>query len=177
MFDEVQSGVGRTGELFAYKNYGIIPDLLSMAKGLGNGYPIGAFIVNETVNNVLTAGTHASTFGGTPLACAAAIAVLDTIYDEKLLLNCRKMEEIIKLELSKLKTKYPCIQEVRGKGLMVGIVLNIPCDDVIADAAENGLLLIPAGANVIRFYPPINVTEGILKNALEVFESVLKKNC
>jgi len=174
MFDEVQTGIGRTGKLFAFKNYEIEPDLLSMAKGLGNGYPIGAFIVKNSVKNVLTGGTHASTFGGTPLACSAAIAVLETIQKENLLDNCRKMGEFLKVEFTELKRKYSCVKEIRGKGLMLGIVFNINIDNILAEARDKGLLLIPAGENVVRFYPPINVTEDILKDALNILESVLK---
>ena len=176
MFDEVQTGIGRTGELFAYKNYGVEPDLLSMAKGLGNGYPIGGFIVNNKVKNVLTAGTHASTFGGTPLACSAANAVLDFIYKNDLLDNCKKMGEYLILNFSAFKKKYPCIREIRGYGLMIGIAFNVDVSDIILKCKEKGLLLISAGENVIRFYPPINITENILDAALDIFEEVLKLN-
>jgi acetylornithine/N-succinyldiaminopimelate aminotransferase len=174
MFDEVQTGIGRTGELFAYKHYGVEPDLLSMAKGLGNGFPIGAFIVNNSIENVLTAGTHASTFGGTPLACSAAIAVLDTIENENLLVNCRNMGEFLKNKFADFKRKFSSIKEIRGEGLMIGIAFDINTSDILSKAKNAGLLLIPAGENVIRFYPPINITKEVLEEALNIFENVLK---
>jgi acetylornithine/N-succinyldiaminopimelate aminotransferase len=175
MFDEVQTGIGRTGELFAYKNYGIEPDLLSMAKGLGNGFPIGAFIVKDSIENVLTAGTHASTFGGTPLACSAAIAVLDTIHDENLLENCRDMGRFLKSEFAELKRKFSCIKEIRGQGLMIGIVFDTDISEILSKSKKNGLLLIPAGETVIRFYPPVNINKDVIKDALNIFENVLNQ--
>ncbi|MCF7790723.1 MAG: aspartate aminotransferase family protein [Victivallales bacterium] len=174
MLDEVQTGMGRTGEFFAYKHYNIEPDLMSMAKGLGNGFPIGAFAVNDSVENVLTPGTHASTFGGSPLACSAAIAVFDAIYEENLLSNTAKMGGVLMEELNKLKKVNSSIRAIRGKGLMVGIEFATDVKKIIYKAREEGLLLIPAGKNVIRFYPPLNVTAEELIDGLNIFKKIIK---
>ena len=180
MFDEVQSGIGRTGKFFAHQHYNVTPDIMSMAKALGNGYPIGAFIAKKSLGNVLTAGTHASTFGGTPLACSAAIAVIEEIENKKLLQNTEYMgNKSIEL-LQNLAKKYPMIQQIRGKGLMLGIVLDREAKEASELAQRNGLLIITAGENVLRFYPPLNINENELIEAInildKVFTSIESKN-
>ena len=173
LFDEVQSGIGRSGKFFAYQHYDIIPDVMSMAKALGNGYPIGAFIAKKSIGNVLTPGTHASTFGGTPLACAAAIAVIDTFKNEGILSNIQKMESKSLELLTDLSKKHPMIQQIRGKGLMLGIVLDRAAKEASELAEKNGLLIITAGENVLRFYPPLNVKENELIEAVNILDRVL----
>ncbi|MCF7889553.1 MAG: aminotransferase class III-fold pyridoxal phosphate-dependent enzyme, partial [Victivallales bacterium] len=140
----------------------------------GNGFPIGAFAVNDSVENVLTPGTHASTFGGSPLACSAAIAVFDAIYEENLLSNTAKMGGVLMEELNKLKKVNSSIRAIRGKGLMVGIEFATDVKKIIYKAREEGLLLIPAGKNVIRFYPPLNVTAEELIDGLNIFKKIIK---
>ena len=124
MFDEVKCGMGRTGSFFAWQTAGVEPDACSMAKALGNGYPIGAMVARRKYSHVLTPGTHASTFGGTPLASAAACAVIDAIDSENILGNVRKQSNFLMDGLRELSKKYPCIREVRGQGLMIGAVLD-----------------------------------------------------
>lgn len=170
MFDEVQCGVGRTGTFFAFQQYGVTPDVLSMAKALGNGYPIGAFMAKREYAKVLVPGTHASTFGGTPLACAAAIAVLDTFEDEKILENCNKQGEYLMNALNRMAAKYKCIQAVRGSGLMIGIVMNCDVAAMIGKMLENGLIILSAGENVLRLLPPLTVGETEINQALEIME-------
>jgi predicted acetylornithine/succinylornithine family transaminase len=170
MFDEVQCGVGRTGTFFAFQRYGVEPDVLSMAKALGNGYPIGAFMAKREYARVLVPGTHASTFGGTPLACAAAIAVLDTFEDEKILENCKKQGEYLMTALNRMAAKYKCIQAVRGSGLMIGIVMNCDVAAMIGKMLENGLIILSAGENVLRLLPPLTVGETEINQALEIME-------
>ena len=175
MFDEVQSGMGRTGKLFGYQNYSIAPDLISMAKALGNGYPIAAFIASKKLGDVLTAGTHASTFGGTPLACSAALATLHAFEKEKILEHCLKMGELAKKQLNKLKSRFPIIKDIRGSGLMLGIELQGKAQDVCKIAQEEGLLIITAGENTLRFYPPLNVSKSVLKKGISILSQALVK--
>ncbi len=173
LFDEVQCGIGRTGRLFAYQQYGVEPDAMSMAKALGNGYPIGAFQVQRKHESVLPVGKHASTFGGTPLACAAAHAVISTILQEDLLLNCQKMGEHFKGALIQMASNYSFIKEVRGMGLMIGVELDRPVADAVRAAAQQGLLILNAGENVLRFLPPLNLNQSDLDQAIKIIDNIL----
>lgn len=174
LFDEVQCGMGRTGYFYAWQAYGVEPDALSMAKALGNGFPIGAFIVRKKYADVLAPGTHGSTFGGTPLAAAAACAVIDTIRNEKVLANCQKQGHYIKEKIEALKGRYPSIvKAVRGKGLMIGIVLDRNASDLLSILREKGLLALSAGENVLRLLPPLNVTEKEIDQALGLIEETI----
>ena len=175
MFDEVQSGMGRTGKLFAYQNYDIKPDLLSTAKALGNGFPIGVFISSKHLGDILTAGTHASTFGGTPLACSAALATLQAYEAENVLKNCLKMEILAKQMLNEMKTQFSIIKDVRGLGLMIGIELKEKAQEVCKLSQEMGLLIITAGENVLRFYPPLNISRSELKKGISILNKALSK--
>ncbi|MBN2642962.1 MAG: aspartate aminotransferase family protein [Victivallales bacterium] len=172
MFDEVQCGMGRTGKFFAFQNYGVEPDVVSSAKALGNGFPIGAFIVKRKYAEVLQPGTHASTFGGTPLACAAACAVIDYIEDHKVLENCIEQGKYITAELNKFKDKYSFIQGVRGLGLMIGIVLDRSAMEIIPALMEKGLIALPAGETVLRLLPPLTVSKAEVDEALKIMQEV-----
>ncbi len=174
IFDEVQCGMGRTGKFFAFSNFGIEPDAVSMAKALGNGFPIGAFVVKRKYAEVLKPGMHASTFGGTPLACAAACAVIDYIDNNNVLENCSKQGEYLKQELLGFKDKYDFIQGVRGLGLMIGIVLDRPAGEIIPSLLEKGLIALPAGETVLRLLPPINVTREEIDEALKIMKEVFE---
>lgn len=154
LFDEVQCGMGRTGKWFGFQHYGVRPDGFSMAKALGGGFPIGAVAVTPELSNVFQPGNHASTFGGTPLASAAALAVLDTIEKEHLIENAVRMGALFMEGLNALARKHSCIQTVRGLGLMIGVVLSIPAKPVETKLRENGLLCIATGDTVLRFVPP-----------------------
>ena len=172
-FDEVQAGIGRTGQWFGFQNYGIRPDGFSMAKALGGGFPIGAAAVTPELSNVFQPGNHASTFGGTPLACAAALATLETIEKEHLLENALKMGALFMAGVQKLAPKHACIQAVRGIGLMIGVVLSVPAKPVEAKLRENGLLCIATGDHVLRFVPPLVVTAAQIEQALAILDRAL----
>ena len=173
LFDEVQCGMGRTGSFFAWQHYGIEPDAVSLAKALGNGFPIGAFIVRDKFRNILQAGTHASTFGGTPLACAAASAVIDVFDNEQVLDNCREMSSLIFEKLHSLKEKYPVVRQIRGVGLMIGIVLDCTAGPLREAAEKMGLLTLTAGENVLRLLPPLTVTGKEINAAVDILNGVL----
>ncbi len=166
--DEVQTGNGRTGKLYGYMNYDIIPDIITTAKGLGGGLPIGATLLNEKVQNVLKFGEHGSTFGGNPVACAGAISVLSRI-DEKLLDEVNKKSQII---FSKLQGKEG-ILSVSGKGLMIGIETEKPCKEVLTYCLERGVLVLTA-KNKIRLLPALNIPVKLLENALEIIINACK---
>ncbi|HEY9153682.1 MAG TPA: aminotransferase class III-fold pyridoxal phosphate-dependent enzyme, partial [Opitutaceae bacterium] len=173
MVDEVQCGLGRTGTFFAYENSGIQVDAIGMAKGLGGGYPIGAIWVRENAADLFQPGSHGSTFGGTPLACAAALAVLDIIDSEKLLekVQFNSVAWIGKLqELAKPFSKQ--LSEVRGRGYLVGLQLTSDPTPYVAALREAGLLVVGAGGNVIRLLPPLTATTEELNQSVEILRSV-----
>jgi acetylornithine/N-succinyldiaminopimelate aminotransferase len=168
LFDEVQTGVGRTGAFFAHEHVGVRPDALMLAKGLANGLPIGCLLVSDEAPEGFAPGDHASTFGGNPVACAAANAVCDELTDE-LLATVTANGVILAEGLGAL----PDIREVRGAGLLLGVELDRPAADVVAACAERGLLVGTAGADVLRLTPPLIVTTAEIEQALGVLEEVL----
>jgi acetylornithine/N-succinyldiaminopimelate aminotransferase len=172
LFDEVQCGMGRTGTFFAFQSYGVEPDAVSIAKALGNGFPIGAFIVQRKWADTLVVGEHASTFGGTPLACAAANAVIDVIDSENILDNCSKMGEYLTAELEKLAEKYSFIEKIRGRGLMLGVVCDRPAGALLPLLQEEGLIALTAGENVLRLMPPLNVNKEEADCAIQILDKV-----
>jgi acetylornithine/N-succinyldiaminopimelate aminotransferase len=157
MLDEVQTGNGRTGEYFAYQHSKILPDVLSTAKGLGNGYPIGATLVAGLARGVIQPGNHGTTFGGSPLACAAASAVYQVLADENLVMNAAVRGEQLLNELNKGLQGCQVVNEIRGQGLLVGIELNKPCGELIEKAKELGVLINVAVQKVIRLAPPLTI--------------------
>ncbi len=168
ILDEIQCGMGRTGTMFAYEQYGIKPDILTVAKALGCGVPVGAFLAKEEVAASLVPGDHGSTYGGNPLCAAAANAVLQIFKEDKILDNVNSVSKYLEDELQKLVDEYDVCLERRGKGLIQGLELSINPKDLIAKALDNGLILFSAGTNVIRFVPPLiiskaNVDEMIIK--------------
>jgi len=175
IFDEVQCGVGRTGYLFAYQAYGVEPDGACFAKGLAGGVPIGAFMAKDSLAQAFQPGDHASTFGGNSFATAAGSVVVDELLNSGLLENVKKQGKVLTEKLVALKEKYSIISDVRGFGLMQGIELTIPAGDVIADCINNGLLLVGAGTNVIRFVPALIITEEEMNEAMEILEKCLAK--
>lgn len=168
MMDEIQSGMGRTGRWFAWQNYGVEPDAFSLAKGLGGGYPIGAVVAAPGLASTFQPGNHGSTFGGTPLACAAALAVIETIEAEGLLENATARGAQFVAGLGKLRKRTPFITSVRGMGLMVGLVLDRPSKPFEVLLRDRGLIALATGENVIRFLPPLNVTAGQVRKALRI---------
>lgn len=174
IFDEIQTGMGRTGSLFAYQAFGVKPDIATVAKGLGGGVPIGAFMTTEKVAAAFAAGDHGSTFGGNPLACAAANAVLECIAEEQLLANTVAMGEYLLGELVKLKEKYPAlITEVRGKGLILGAKLTRPGRDIVNKCLAQGAIINCTAGDVLRFVPPLNINRGHIDEVMTTLDKVL----
>ena len=155
MLDEVQSGIGRTGKWFAFQHSGVIPDVMPLAKGLGNGVPIGACVASGQAAELFKPGSHGSTFGGNPLACAAALATLSIIEDERLMENAVKIGDFIRTELARRLGEVKGLREIRGKGLMIGIELEHPCGELVQQALEQGLLINVTMDNVVRLVPPL----------------------
>ncbi len=167
IFDEIQCGMGRTGAMYAWQRYGVKPDIMTTAKALGCGVPVGAFLMTERVGqNSLAAGDHGTTYGGNPLACAAVEKVLDLFERDNIIENVRKVAPYLEKRLEELKDRYACIVERRGVGLMQGLVFDRPVREIIAGAMERGLILINAGENIIRFVPPLVITK---ENVDEMF--------
>jgi len=167
IMDEVQTGMGRTGKLFAYEWSGIAPDILSAAKGIGGGFPLGACLTTKEAARGMVAGSHGSTFGGNPLAMAVGNAVLDVILSDGFLDRVARTGLVLKQKLAALRDRHPrVIQDVRGEGLMVGLKLGVPNTEFAAAAREANLLVIPAGDNVVRLIPPLIVTESDVEEAV-----------
>jgi acetylornithine/N-succinyldiaminopimelate aminotransferase len=176
IFDEVQTGMGRTGKLFCYQHYDILPDIMTLAKSLGAGLPIGAMIAAEKLVDVLKPGMHASTFGGSPVVCAAANAALDAIEKENLLANANRMGHYIVKGLNKLKKRFPdTINSIRHKALMIGVELNIAGGSIVEACLEKGLLINCTQNNILRIMPPITVKKQDAVKALKILSDALSK--
>lgn len=174
IFDEVQCGLGRTGKVFAYEHYGVKPDVLTLAKSLGGGLPIGAAVAREEVAAVFQPGSHGSTFGGNPVACAAAKAVLDVIKEDGLAEQAARNGEYMKDRLTALQDRYP-IKEVRGLGFLLGMELEQPAGQLVNLCQERGLLVNCTGERVIRFLPPLITTREEIDEALEILEKAMQE--
>ncbi|MCM8799507.1 MAG: aspartate aminotransferase family protein [Candidatus Omnitrophica bacterium] len=174
VIDEVQTGIGRTGKMFCYQHYNIQPDIITLAKGIAGGLPLAAMMVREDIADVMKPGSHASTFGGGPIVCSAALAVLKTIQKDKLLTHVIRMGDYIFKKLAELKSKYSIIKEVRGKGLMWGIELNIPATKIVESALERGLLINCTQDYVLRIMPALNISKKDIDKGLKILENVLK---
>ena len=163
ILDEIQCGMGRTGTMFAYEQYGVKPDILTVAKALGCGVPVGAFLAREEVAKALVPGDHGTTYGGNPLACAAAVKVLELFKKQNVLDNVKKVSAYLEKKLDEIVAEYDYVVERRGLGLMQGLEINTDVKDlkkVIAACLDNGLILFTAGTNVIRFVPPLVISEA-----------------
>ncbi|KXU38204.1 acetylornithine aminotransferase [Cephaloticoccus primus] len=175
LLDEVQCGLGRTGTFYAFEAAGIRPDAIAMAKGLGGGFPIGAVWIAERFSELFTPGTHGSTFGGTPLACAAGLAVLDVIEREGLLAKVREQGAEWLAELSALVAEFPQkLADVRGRGYLVGLQFAVDSAPYVAGLRERGLLVVPAGGNVIRVLPPLIATRAELAESVQILRETLR---
>lgn len=175
ILDEVQCGMGRTGKFFAYQHYGIEPDIMTLAKALGGGISIGAMAAKKEIARSLVPGSHASTFGGNPLACSAGVAVFDTIKEERLLENVTEMGLYARKQLDKLANEFDIIKEVRSLGLMIGVELKINASDIVKKCIEAGLLLNCTHENVIRIMPQLNVKKEHLDEGFKILRTVIKK--
>ena len=172
--DEVQTGMGRTGKLFAYEYSGIKPDIMTLAKALANGFPVGAMLATDKISKAFVPGNHASTFGGNPLAMVAAEAVMKTILQENILDNCRKIGDYFLSQLKMLRQKYKIIREVRGKGLMIALQLDIEASDIVNECLKRGLLINSTGGKTLRFVPPLIVTARDVDHAIKVLGEVME---
>jgi acetylornithine/N-succinyldiaminopimelate aminotransferase len=173
IFDEVQCGMGRTGKPFAWQFYGVKPDVMTLAKALGAGVPIGALVANGPAAKVLAPGDHAATFGGNFLAAAAADVVLGRLAEGTILKQVQRTSERLRVALLALKAQYPAILDVRGKGLMMGMEMTIPVRPIVAACMERGMLIVNAGPNVLRFVPPLVITEDEIDEAVGILAEVL----
>lgn len=175
ILDEVQTCMGRTGKWFAYQHFEVEPDIMTMAKALGGGVAIGAMMATEAISKSLRPGTHASTFGGNALACAAAIAVIEAIEEEGLLQNAIEVGGYAQRKLLALKERFSIIEGVRGEGLMVGVQLTVPGAEIVDRCLERGLRINCTHETVLRFMPPMIATEAQIDSAIEILTGVLEE--
>ena len=176
IFDEVQCGMGRTGTFFGYQQFGVKPDIVTLAKGLAGGVPIGAFMATDKVANAFHAGDHGSTFGGNPLACAAACVVLDALIDGNLMENAKEIGAYLQSKFEEYKAKYPnLIKEVRGRGLILGMELTRPGREIANECLDYGAIINCTAGNVLRFVPPLNITKAHVDELISVLDKVLPK--
>ena len=173
LLDEVQAGIGRTGEFLGFQKSGILPHAVAMAKGLGGGFPIGAIWIGEEYADTFGAGSHGTTFGGSPLACSAAHAVLDIIEEEDLIAATKHKGEYLREKLMQFIPKYPAIvDEVRGRGLMLALALKLDPSPIVQQLRDSGLLVVGAGGHAIRFLPPLNVQEEEIDHAIHIVDTI-----
>ena len=175
IFDEIQCGIGRTGEWFAKDHYGVQPDIITLAKGLGGGMPIGAFLCNEKVSNAIDYGDHGTTFGGNPLAAAASLATLKVIADERLCESTRSNGNWLQDQLKKLSQSHPIVKEVRGLGLMIGVQLNQPAAPVVQRLLEEGVVTNATAETVLRLVPPLNISRSDLEIVIQKIKKVISE--
>lgn len=173
IFDEVQSGLGRTGKFLAYQHYGVEPDIITLAKALGGGFPIGAMLAKDHVAQAFQPGDHASTFGGNPLASSAALAAMETLLMEGVLENTQVVGAYFKAKLTELIGQFSFVKEVRGMGLMLGLELTIEGKDIVARCLEQGLLINCTNVNVLRFLPPLIISQAEVDQALEILKKAI----
>lgn len=175
VFDEIQTGMGRTGKLFAYEHFGIVPDVMSLAKALGNGLPIGAILATEQVASAFSPGTHATTFGGTPIITAAALGVVKTMEAENIVAHAAHVGSYFKKKLQSLQKKHPVIEDVRGLGLLIGMELKIKGDVVVTACLEKGFLVNCIQESVLRFAPPLIVQKTDIDALVDCLDQILKE--
>ncbi len=175
IFDEVQTGLGRTGEMFAYKHYDVVPDIMILAKSLGGGLPIGAIVVKKEISDTFKPGMHASTFGGSPIVCKAALGVFKAIKKDNMLKNTKKMGSYAIEKFKELKNEFSCITEIRGLGLMLAIELNIDGQPIFDECFNNGLIINCTQGNILRIMPALNVTKKQIDKAFFIFKKSFEK--
>jgi acetylornithine aminotransferase len=175
IFDEIQTGIGRTGKLFAYEHFNLTPDIMSLAKALGNGLPIGAMLASEKISAAFSPGAHASTFGGTPLVAAASLEVLKVMEEDDVVDRCRKTGDYFKEQLNKLKEKHTVIEDVRGIGLLLGMKLKMPGKPVVNQCMERGFLINCIQEQILRFIPPLIIQKEDIDNLIECLDDIFSK--
>ena len=173
IFDEIQSGLGRTGSMWASEHWKTVPDIMCLAKGIAGGVPMGVTLVRPDILAVMKKGEHSSTFGGNPLACAAGTATLHALTQDGLIENAKSIGEKFSNGLKELKSKHPIIREVRGKGLMIGIELKFEVKDILMEGIKNGLLLLYSGRNILRLLPPLVISEEDTVKTLQILDKLL----
>jgi len=173
IFDEIQSGLGRTGSMWASEHWKTVPDIMCLAKGIAGGVPMGVTLVSPDILAVMKKGEHSSTFGGNPLACAAGTATLHALTQDGLIENAKSIGEKFSNGLKELKSKHPIIREVRGKGLMIGIELKFEVKDILMEGIKNGLLLLYSGRNILRLLPPLVISEEDTVKTLQILDKLL----
>ncbi|MFA0846302.1 acetylornithine transaminase [Methanobacterium formicicum] len=176
IFDEVQTGFGRTGEMFASQTFKVAPDITTLAKAIAGGFPMGAVLASEEVSNAFEPGDHAATFGGGPLACAAALASIQTIQDEGLLAQSRSRGECFKTQLKDLFQEYGMVEDVRGRGMMLGMEMGMPCASMVDEMRQQGVLVNCTAGNVLRFIPPLVITTEQINEVTDSLDEVLRRN-
>jgi len=176
IFDEVQTGMGRTGKLFAYEHFGVTPDIMTLAKALGGGLPLGAMLAREDVAKSFKPGSHASTFGGNPLACSAGLAVMNTLLKGGALKNCAKMSKVFINGLERLRGRVPFVRGIRGKGLLLGLELDMDGTKIVDECMQEGLLLNCTASKILRFVPPLTITAKEVERGLGILEKVLMRH-
>jgi acetylornithine/N-succinyldiaminopimelate aminotransferase len=175
IFDEVQTGMGRTGTLFAYEQLGIQPDIMTLAKGLGGGVPIGACLAKDEVAKAFGPGSHASTFGGNPLACAAALAVFRVLLEGRVLDQARRMGDYLSKGLSECKDRHHAVRDVRGLGLLQGLEVEMDAKTVVSDCLRRGILVNATGEHVLRFVPPLIISQPEIDRLIEVLSQIFNR--
>jgi len=173
IFDEIQSGLGRTGRMWASEHWKTVPDIMCLAKGIAGGVPMGVTLVRPDILAVMKKGEHSATFGGNPLACAAGTATLQALTQDSLIENAKSVGEKFLLGLEELKSKHKIIREVRGKGLMIGVELKFEVKDILMEGIKNGLLLLYSGRNILRFLPPLVISEEDIVKTLQILDGLL----
>lgn len=171
--DEIQCGMGRTGKMFAYEHYNVLPDIVTSAKALGCGVPVGAFIAKENVAKALVPGDHGTTYGGNPFATAAVSKVFDLFEEKKILDNVNEVSKYLEQELDKIVEEFDNVTARRGKGLMQGLVLTTPVSETVKKSIENGLLVISAGSDVLRMVPPLVITKADVDKMIDILKKSL----
>ena len=173
IFDEIQSGLGRTGRMWASEHWETVPDIMCLAKGIAGGVPMGVTLVKPDILSVMKKGEHSSTFGGNPLSCAAGTATIQALTQDNLLKNAELMGDKLFQGLIELKNKHSIIREVRGKGLMIGVELKFEVKDILLEGIKNGLLLLYSGRNILRFLPPLVISDEDVTNTLQILDKLL----
>ena len=173
IFDEIQSGLGRTGRMWASEHWETTPDIMCLAKGIAGGIPMGATLIKSDILSVMKKGEHSSTFGGNPVSCAAGTATIQALTQDNLLKNAELMGDKLFQGLIELKNKHSIIREVRGKGLMIGVELKFEVKDILLEGIKNGLLLLYSGRNILRFLPPLVISDEDITNTLQILDKLL----
>lgn len=175
VIDEIQTGLGRTGKPFAFQHFGLQPDIVTSAKGLGSGFPIGAVIGKKDLGTHFGPGSHGSTFGGNPVSIAAAIATMDTIFQEEFLIEVNEKGQYLQNQLKEKLGKLPIVNDIRGLGLIIGIECNFSVAPLLAELRNNGLIVLQAGEKVIRLLPPLTATVAEMDEAVKCLATFMKK--